>query len=429
MDDSERDNGTPPHHPTHGVHLSNETLSAIVHCSLPHPPIKFTVSQLPHGMSFNNRIYLIDSEDSPGTSRSYILKVNGKFFGPGKVENEVSCLLLLNHFCPDVPVPRLIAWTTNGSDVVRFDTSKGRAAITTTYLFEQDKISGWILMTRLPGSPVDPSRLSSQKMSDLSKQLAQIVLSWQQHIPKSTYCGNLQFSANTDVETAYRLYKLDASTGPDFHVCGLLGLGIDSSPSIDSLLSYWQTKLSHSIRELSTKSPFAANRAPNLPQLQEFVHSSLPSLFVFREECEGFTFVHTDLAPQNVLVSGDPPTITGIIDFEFSGFFPSIEEFVPEWVAHEKGSGGDWPTYLYKTMLQELEGSGILTPLRLQSSNTNAWKELKCLSRLETYIAPWWLAEGGVEGPELVKELAVARAEVENAILDLRQMGTSNSYG
>ncbi len=68
---------------------------------------------LSRGRSFNNRIYFpqlrLGSPDSEGQGLredlELVLKVNGRYFGADKIQNEVGCLWLLEKYCSRVPAP------------------------------------------------------------------------------------------------------------------------------------------------------------------------------------------------------------------------------------------------------------------------------------------------------------------------------------
>jgi len=126
---------TPPHHPTHSDHFSHSKITSIISSTLPHCDL-LSIEQLPSGKSFNSRIYFLaietetrdtsgedNGEDAFNRQTKLVLKVSGQFFGPDKVQNEVSCLWLLERYCPDVPAPRVIAWSEDGSQVRRSERS------------------------------------------------------------------------------------------------------------------------------------------------------------------------------------------------------------------------------------------------------------------------------------------------------------------
>jgi hypothetical protein len=190
---------------------------------------------------------------------------------------------------------------------------------------------------------------------------------------------------------------------------------------MDSLLSYWKVKLSNAIQQLSTEDVYAENRQSLLRPLDHFVNETLPGLSIFhdsQEERDGFIFSHTDLSPRNVLIAGSPPRISGIVDFEFSGFFPWMHEFTGKSVVSEEEDEEGWPVLMHNEILRHLEDAGVVTPLHLKG--TREWRDLIGLVELETYIAPWWLSTGGTEAGELNRELEIARAKVEHALLALK---------
>ena len=413
---------TPPHHPTHGVHLSDHEIGAILRVCLPEDPAAYTYARLPHGKSFNNRIYMIDN--TLGLHNSYILKVNGKFFGPAKIENEVACLQILQRYCPAVPVPRVVAWSIEGCQVILADSGKQdldpkKATVNV------DCRCGWILMTRLPGEPIDPSTLAAEHVPSLSLQLAKIISCWRHAVPRSDRCGNLRLRTRGVKSQTPSWQSEEAKYDLGFDIQGILEIGLDETyQPMTSLLSYWSAKLSHAIKQLSTKEIYAGSRQLLLPPLNRFIEEILPNLAIFQnspEEKNGFVFTHTDLSSRNVLVAGSPPRITGVVDFEFSGFFPEMHDFTGYSIVSDEDDEGGWPVLMYNEVLRHLEDTGVVTPLYLKGSRQ--WRDLMGLVDLETYIAPWWLATGGTEADELARELEVARGKIEDALLALKGEG------
>src|SRR5688500_7095632 len=110
---------TPPHHPIYGVHMSPGAIRLIVASTHPHAELS-SVRQLQAGESFNNRIYFLGLEQhgASGYRGDLVLKVMGRFWGAEKVQNEAACLWLLESHCPDVPSPRIVAWSETGEEAV-----------------------------------------------------------------------------------------------------------------------------------------------------------------------------------------------------------------------------------------------------------------------------------------------------------------------
>lgn len=406
-------NTTPPHQPTYGVHLDEETIFAILKYSVPELSAPPAISGLPHTKGFNNRIYIIEPKD--GNSQSYVLKVNGRFFGAAKVENEVSCLLLLNHYCPDLPAPKVISWSTGGSSIARRD-STGKI------INAEGKVSsdvpGWILMTHMPGSAVDVATLSSESKAELSKQIADSITLWRNNVPASFTSVNLHFGPYSLETAETSLYRPGSATGEQMHIYGVAESNNDCPP-LTSLLDYYRTEIDFAVQTLSNDPAFVSNREALLPRLRRFIDETLPCLPIFQNRGDRgyFEFVHSDLFPRNIMMAGSPPRLTAIVDFEFSGFHPPMQEFVQEWLPEADGS--DWPPDMHQMILEELGKRGQQTPRSLSSDE---WEQTKKFALLRNYIAPWWIGTGSVEGDEMVRQLSNARKVVEEAIEELEKL-------
>ena len=364
----------------------------------------------------DNRIYFVNDEQN--SHDTYVLKVNGKSLDSSKIDNEVSCLLLLQHYYPTLPVPRVIAWCGDGT-MVTVDNEQGTDSQKSTLPLEAHSSHRWILMTRLKGDSMDPLTLSAASMSDLSKQLAEIVISWRRLVPKSRRCGNLLFPKPGTQPSAHPLYRLDAGLETEFDIDGILNVAGSTGLPIKTLLSYWQIKLSCAIRKLVTEETYAPNREALSNLLENFVEKTLPDLSLFRnsrEDEEGFLFSHTDLSPRNVLVSGSPPQITGFVDFEYAGFFPCLEDFTGFSIISEHDDPEGWPVSMHLEILQRMEEAGEVTPL----NDASEWRDFKSLARLETHIAPWWIEELDAATEESRSQLDEAKVVVEDTISSLR---------
>ena len=129
------------------------------------------------------------------------------------------------------------------------------------------------------------------------------------------------------------------------------------------------------------------------PRLADFVSNTLPTLELANGPAAKFVFTHFDLSPRNVLVSGTPPRVTGLVDFEFSGFFPEVDEFVNDYV----DNGGDWPSAAYEAYLGRLAELGVNTPAH--GIDEAVWKQAHWFGQMIEHIAPWWLpGDKGEEG-------------------------------
>ncbi|KAK0624060.1 hypothetical protein B0T14DRAFT_517481 [Immersiella caudata] len=411
--------GTPPHHPIFGIKLPISHIEAIFAAIYPHRKL-LSVSQLPSGNSFNNRIYFLSVARSTTSPLELVLKVNGRFFGSDKIQNEVSSLRILEQYCPDLPVPRIIAWSEIGHTITMPSSDEDYGTCQQVPIpIEEVGYPGWILMTRVPGEPISSLTLDAPAMTSLGTQLADMVASWRRKIPHTSNCGNLLFSSSSladpvDIDLAHE----DARpSGPidAFIVRGLLGDGIPPGNPISSTLDLYRIRLQHKVHELSQNDIYAPNRdlAPEISDL--ITKNTLPKLFPAGPDSDSFIFTHFDLSPRNTLVSSHgnhPPKITGLIDFEFSGFFPPSDEFVNDYV----DNGGDWPEEIYAAYLSRLEELEMPTPRK--GMPERVWMVQHRLGVLMDNIAPWWLP-GGFDEEEVEGKLRECREVVRITLKEL----------
>ncbi|KAF4335460.1 kinase-like domain protein [Fusarium beomiforme] len=406
---------TPSHHPNFGVHMSTESIESVVHFIFPNTTA-IEVEPLPSFKSFNNRIYYLHChKNTTGENTKHIdplvLKINGRVFGAEKIQNEVSCLRLLEDFCPGIPVPRALAWSQDGTTIETRDSQSLEMKLSAI----NESHGGWILMTRVPGEPIDLSVINENDRFQIATQLADHVTNWRQNTPLQRYAGNLYFKQvdDLDVDPDIVLPALNGSGGVDLFVRGMLGEELHCPCGIDSLADYYQLRIENKVKALETSETFAPNK--NLINcLQIFVQKNLPTLRGIKTEEDLFAFTHYDLSPRNILVSGHPLQITGIVDFEFSGFFPTLDEFLSDCIANE----GDWPKDMYEVYLKRLESNGIPTPL--EGIPRDRWEQMCLLEELVEKIAPWWLP-GEHQGEKLEEELKRVKVRVEEVLAKLRK--------
>jgi hypothetical protein len=264
---------TPPHQPLHGVRMSAKDISNFLEAMYPGCTV-VSVAQLPSGQSFNNRIYhiKIDRGRTLGTALSHeassevedlVFKLSGRFFRSDKIQNEVACLRLMEIYCPEVPAPKVRAWSEDGRNLVRispdgdaYDSMGPPAPDSGEYN------GGWILMTRVSGELLVPEEWDQPAMSNLAHQLADMVASWRREIPAIRHSGNLLFcdKESADLSLAMR------SKGSDFPATkaqGLIGVPVDAAPRAKrsaSLVEYYQMRLESALYEAETVDVYAPNR-------------------------------------------------------------------------------------------------------------------------------------------------------------------------
>lgn len=421
--------GTPPYCPIYEVSLSDETIERLARCACPESKL-ISVTPLAFGGSYNNRIYFLKLRPSQANAigdaaeREVVLKVNGRFFGADKVQNEVACLRLLETYCPAIPVPRVLAWSEDGEHAVlaaqhgnahiqKFDTSIDRPNKSPSHV-------GWILMSRAIGEPLSTFNLDQTTLAELARQLADLVAIWRRGIPAQRHCGNARFRSGEygDASAEITLGDVSGTSNPELVVRGILGEGIKLPAPLGSVADYYKVKLEDKLRQLESKDIFAPNRTLLHP-LRMFLSDFLPRLWLDdhdsgTDEASKFIFTHYDLSPRNVLISGQPPQITGIVDFEFAGFFSPLEEFLNDYV----GNDGDWPKAVYDAYLERLEERGIATPAR--SISKKVWERAFRIEKLVEHIAPWWLP-GQFSGAGLEEELKKSRQTAQEMLEKLEK--------
>ena len=396
---------TPAHHPTAGVRILGPEIEHIAALAFPESELVST-RQLPSGQSYNNRIYFLKlrRRDTLEQQDEVVLKVNGHCFGANKVQNEVACLQIVQKICPDIPVPRILGWSEDGI-VASFATSFKTSVRALDPLPQVSKMAhgGWILMTRVPGSPMPVAELDDETLARLGRQLGDMLASLRQKVPRQIRCGNIRLPL------------------VDLIIRGILHEGIEVDEPVTSANQYYRLKLLGKIRQLQNSEFLAPNRSL-LEPLSHFIFERLPLLDLtssdsFNPSDNTFVLTHYDLSPRNVLVSRSSRNqlrISGLVDFEFAGFFPPAEEFLNDYISN----AGSWPRAFYDAYLACLGERGVPTPAR--GFDPNTWKRHVWLYTLTGSIAPWDLP-GDYSGQELrekVREAEVSAREMLERLLD-----------
>ena len=411
---------TPPHFPTYNVHLSHKTIELITQAVFPkYLPNKIT--QLESGKSYNNRIYMISMESMPSKScsadegKSLILKVVGHYFDHRKVENEVASLLLLKSHCPEIPVPEVFAWTSDGKSI---ETVQGEPIKPE----EQGTCSdhGWILMSTLPGKVLTGTDLDLDHGTDLLRQLAGYVTNWRTNISVPANSGNLRIQVNQRFQEETTVFQ-HLVRGRDLVVKDYLLFKDTTTTTLPYYQSLAQDQLSRMKEDPSYEQLY--KRLGH--EVEEWVKIDLPQYPL--SQSRDFRFTWMDFAPRNILVSHSiPPQITGLLDFEFAGFFPVEEEFLN--VVRQEG---DWEERHWSVILQEIKRLGEKVPpipgvIGDFCFDKSEWKQACAIAQILDRIAPWEVRDGSFDPKDLARELDQSEELVRSGMRESRALGIMN---
>lgn len=405
--------------------MTPKTLEQLIETAFPGTAL-ISHTELETNKGYNNRVYFLKVRrigessifrDTDATERELVLKVNGRFFGAAKVQNEVGCIQILRQYCPDVPVPTVIAWSEEGADVTLSNpASQEKKRVDLSIDADAKKHGGWILMLRLPGKPLSTCDFDDNTRLGIMKQLASVTASWRTKVPAQKYIGNIQF--HKDVHHAEPDFVINENSGPERQNLVVRGILVDElfiTTPIVSTTQQYTLKMERKLKDLETSDNYVTNRHL-APLIKNFVQEKLPQLNIAvspsHNASGSFVFTHYDFAPRNILLEGSPPKISGIVDFEFAGFFSPVEDFLNDAVGNE----GDWPQSHYSAYLQELESKGIATPER--GISKAIWDRVHYLERVADNIAPWWLP-GPYTGPELETHFAKAAEKMQENLAKL----------
>lgn len=112
-----------------------------------------------------------------------MLKICGPFWRTYKTQNEVMCLKLIRNICPDVPVPEVLGYFFRPEpDKTAADSDDG--------VTESQR--EWILMTKLPGSPLAEEPLNDDEKRVVMSELASHLAALRSRIPSPGRIGNLE---------------------------------------------------------------------------------------------------------------------------------------------------------------------------------------------------------------------------------------------
>ncbi|KAJ3156922.1 hypothetical protein HDU86_003457 [Geranomyces michiganensis] len=369
-----------PHQPLYGVSLSLPEITAILSTALPSATL-VSATPFPPNASYNNKLYRLTAVTSadPSLPSSLILRLCGRLssWKHNKTTNEVACLRLLSE-THGVRVPKVFGWCADG---------------------EQE----WILMEELPGrslaEEMETGTVGRDDETRVAGQLASVLRVFREGMKrKDGLIGNLKSAGGDD--------------------------GVVFGPFVDgthargypwrSYGDYAKAMLEDAIFSLSIKPALSSNRHL-VPRLQSFAESSLGDLAVLSDPTfASSVFTHGDLNARNILVHRDPSSkllnLSGIVDFEWAGFFPLYHEF-----ANSDGEAfdPDKDACMDKMLLDEMEKLGLET---VRTVDPTLWKQARDLDSLRTNVAPWWLMEMEPDNPRLEGELRDAAKVVEEIL-------------
>lgn len=408
---------TPPNWPIYNVALSTNEIKQTVERGFPEAHL-ISSQELPKGRSFNNRIYFLkirfEEEEDGQQHKEVVLKVIGRFFDARKVHNEVASLLLLARYCPEVPAPRVLAWSDDGRRITAIQ--NGVFAVLSDPNVDEIPLSTkphpWIMMSKCPGRLLNDDDLAGEHSESIADQLANMMKSWRKNIPPRQEIGNIKLQS-AGYTSSHALHGLDTL------VADPLLLQTPAENPHTTLQQYYDHVLTDQIYKLETNKIFAYLRQSIVGKLQAFRTNVFPRLSCFTQPALPISgtdsvFTHQDFSPRNVLILFDeaipdsPPTVTGVLDFEFSGFFPPEEEYLTCLGRQDD----DWPKPFMELLLRKLESKGVAVP-KIADGYSNSFMTLIQVVKLIEHTAPWWLEDGHVTGKDLVVKLERARAVIE----------------
>ncbi|KAH6632569.1 hypothetical protein F5144DRAFT_593297 [Chaetomium tenue] len=404
-----------PGHPVYGVTLSPESIEDMASTGWPGSKIE-SIKPLEAGKSFNNKIYFLKIRHPALGVQDSVLKVNGTLYDGDKVQNEVACLRLLELYCPEVPAPRVMAWSEAGTQATFV--SPNHAETKALGEGSAGNTAGWILTSRLPGKPVSTADLDAAAISSLAAQLADIVASWRQRIPFQKHGGSMQIRSTVTDNEGIALDRPCGPGIPDLVIRGILVEEMKLTDPITRIHDYYRLKLDNKLQLLESVDILERNRhlLEPLRKLRDERLLELSFSDIFTQTgtpADTFVFTHYDLFPRNILVSGEsPPRVTGIVDWEFSGFFAPMDEFLDDWL-----DAGDWPEAFYTTFLKALEEKGVATPVG--GVPGDGWHVAYWLERTIESAAPWWLLPGSLSAEQNEKALEKAESVVKEMLGNL----------
>lgn len=228
----------------------------------------------------------------------------------------------------------------------------------------------------------------------LARQLAVLYSDMRGRVPRVQLMGNLTLCHSFESSSIGQVIDLfTIATGGQLTAQPTYFLNHDIQPShpIATTAEYYSYLIADELYKLRTRAVFASIRPRLTPILEDFTTNILPCLpcLTTNQQQHGpnqnITFTHHDFSPRNILLLDSqtdtvPPSISGLIDFEFAGFFPDNQELLN---AHLQQ---DWPDQFLDLFARNLD------PTRTGDNvqqNPSFWEQAILLTRLVDNIAHW----------------------------------------
>lgn len=338
--------------PKYGIVLSQNAASVIV-SRLGEDLESYRVSSL----GYNNRLYFVTTR----SGSEYVIKVCGRYWKRVKTETEVVGLFLAGKLSP-IPSPRILAWDSSGEE------------------FGVE----YTLMRKLEGMCLKEvwKDLSFERKRSVVGQLAELVVSYR--------------SQTGSLATRLPQGKIGnfVITGGDRHQSGAMDSLFDVGATLEGLgpwssyKAFLRTQMEVKMERVR-KDPRMNSMRSLLPRVEALLEI-LDTEEEIKDSTE-FVFTHGDLTLQNLLVTfiDDDPTITAVLDWEWSGMFPAEQEFFCSFdflleKAADDGSSDSEHEQLQEYFFSILEDGGVDTPRTLP----HYWQR-KYLYDLTENLFPW----------------------------------------
>lgn len=288
------------HGPRVGVTLNLEGANLILqrHLGLPCKMIK----EIKRG--FNNRVYIVTA-DKPSEPLSFIIRLSGIHWTKLKTEAEVAAIIYLKKKCTELPVPKIYGYCSD----------RQLSGIGHEYIV-MEHMRGIPLDDVFSGMVADEQKIVMSQITDILVQIKSAEIFNQ--IGSFGFVSNISDTHGLDRDI-FNCIQLD-------HI--VIGKLVDQCVGpFDTYLEYFKTVCEMEILELK-KCKFMEPQLRNLQRIQDFVEFMADPYRTPLSEtvCRPhFVFTHGDFEPRNILVDGT--TVSGVLDFEFSGSYPIDNEW------------------------------------------------------------------------------------------------------